>query len=149
MESLTLDILTEIERISKSSTCTRRQFCAIIYDPFRGEIISKGINHSKNQPLCGGQYCLRDKKGVKSGSNLSLGCIHAEADAIQKALDLYKSTYGLWLFINGEPCLNCANLILQNGLSRVFYKEGVYSSQEGVKLLQEKKVELRPYTIQV
>jgi dCMP deaminase len=146
MESINSHILTEIERISKSSKCVRRQFCSIVFNPFSVETVSKGINKSKVKGLCGGQKCLRDVENVKSGSNLSLGCIHAEDDAIQKALDIYKSIHGFWLYINGEPCLNCAKLIIKYGISHVFYKKGVYPSQDGIDLLKKQNVKVIPYS---
>jgi len=45
------------------------------------------------------------------------------------------------MFITHAPCLECAKLIYQSGIRRVFYKD-TYRSEEGLNFLQQCKVEV-------
>ncbi len=60
--------------------------------------------------------------------------LHAETNAIAKLARSTESGLGADIFITHAPCLDCAKLIYQSGISRVFYGEN-YRSDEGVKFL--------------
>lgn len=62
--------------------------------------------------------------------------IHAESNAISKVARSTNSTEGSYLFVTHAPCLDCAKLIHQSGIARVYYKN-VYRNDEGVKFLEK------------
>jgi dCMP deaminase len=62
--------------------------------------------------------------------------IHAESNAISKVARSTNSTEGSYMFVTHAPCLDCAKLIHQSGISRVYYKN-VYRNDDGVKFLEK------------
>lgn len=67
--------------------------------------------------------------------------IHAEANAITKLAKEGNNSKGSDLFITHAPCTECAKLIIQAGIRRVFWSEQ-YRSKEGLDLLEKAKIEL-------
>lgn len=63
--------------------------------------------------------------------------VHAEANAISFAAKNNISTEGSSIFITITPCSNCAKLILQSGIKKVYYKDVYDRSSEGFDLLKE------------
>jgi dCMP deaminase len=62
--------------------------------------------------------------------------IHAESNAISKVAKSTNSTEGSYMFVTHAPCLECAKLIHQSGITRVFYKN-VYRNDDGIKFLEK------------
>jgi dCMP deaminase len=62
--------------------------------------------------------------------------IHAESNAISKVARSTNSTEGSYMFVTHAPCLDCAKLIHQSGITRVFYKN-VYRNDDGIKFLEK------------
>lgn len=62
--------------------------------------------------------------------------LHAETNAIAKLARSTESGLGADIFITHAPCLDCAKLIYQSGISRVFYGEN-YRDDAGVKFLRQ------------
>jgi dCMP deaminase len=60
--------------------------------------------------------------------------LHAETNAIAKLARSTESGLGADIFITHAPCLDCAKLIYQSGINRVYYGEN-YRSDEGVNFL--------------
>jgi dCMP deaminase len=60
--------------------------------------------------------------------------LHAETNAIAKLARSTESGLGADIFITHAPCLDCAKLIYQSGINRVYYGEN-YRTDEGVKFL--------------
>lgn len=128
------------------SRCSRRQFTAIIVDP-DNQCVSIGYNgniRGQDGDLCGGSICLRDDLEIKSGSETDIGCIHAEENAILNCARQGISCKGTTLYINGEPCLKCANRIVQVGISRVVYSEKGYLPN-GLDILQTNDVRIERF----
>jgi dCMP deaminase len=71
-----------------------------------------------------GRYRLKTKPEV----------LHAETNAIAKLARSNESGHGADIFITHAPCLDCAKLIYQSGISRVYYGEN-YRSDEGIAFL--------------
>ena len=61
--------------------------------------------------------------------------LHAESNAIAKLAKSNDSGLGADLFVTHSPCLDCAKLIYQSGIRRVFYSEN-YRNDEGIKFLK-------------
>jgi len=62
--------------------------------------------------------------------------LHAETNAITKLARSPESGEGATIFITHAPCLNCAKLIYQSGISTVYY-ETEYRATEGVEFLEK------------
>ena len=61
--------------------------------------------------------------------------LHAEANAITKVAKSNNSSAGATLYITASPCMECAKLIIQSGITRVVYRDA-YRLDDGIKLLQ-------------
>ena len=71
--------------------------------------------------------------------------LHAESNAIAKLAKSSNSGSGADLFVTHSPCIHCAKLILQSGISRVWYSEN-YRDDVGVKFLVQSGVTVEQYS---
>jgi dCMP deaminase len=78
-----------------------------------------------------GRYKLKTKQEV----------LHAESNAISKLARSSESGFGADLFVTHSPCLDCAKLIYQSGIKRVYFG-APYRSDEGVEFLVKSNVEV-------
>jgi dCMP deaminase len=62
--------------------------------------------------------------------------IHAESNAISKLARSSESGEGATMFITHAPCMDCAKLIYQSGISEVYYSTD-YRSSDGLDFLQK------------
>ena len=67
--------------------------------------------------------------------------LHAETNAIAKVAKSTNSTEDADLFVTHAPCLDCAKLIHQSGIKRVFYRD-TYRSEDGLNFLKQCNVEV-------
>ena len=67
--------------------------------------------------------------------------LHAETNAIAKLARSSDSGLGADLFVTHSPCLDCAKLIYQSGISRVWYG-AEYRSSDGPDFLRKSGVEV-------
>lgn len=77
------------------------------------------------------RYRLRTKPEV----------LHAESNAIAKLAKSNDSGLGADLFITHSPCLECAKLIFQSGISRVYFNTS-YRDDSGIRFLKQSGVEV-------
>jgi dCMP deaminase len=61
--------------------------------------------------------------------------LHAESNAIAKLAKSNNSGLGADLFVTHSPCLDCAKLIYQSGIRRVYYGEN-YRESSGIEFLE-------------
>lgn len=81
---------------------------------------------------------------IKSGTELQVGCHHAESNAIANAAADGRSTAGAWLIVTGEPCLMCAKLIHHAGIVHVICVQGGYAGGDaGVRYLNKHNIHVR------
>ena len=62
--------------------------------------------------------------------------LHAEANAIAKVARSSESALGSTLFITHAPCIECAKLIYQSGIDKVYYRQ-YYRSSAGIDFLKQ------------
>ncbi len=62
--------------------------------------------------------------------------LHAESNAIAKLAKSNDSGDGADIFITHSPCIDCAKLILQSGIRRVFYGQA-YRNDDGIDFLRK------------
>jgi dCMP deaminase len=70
--------------------------------------------------------------------------LHAETNAIAKVARSTNSTENAEMFVTCSPCIECAKLIHQSGIRRVFYGH-TYRNDDGLKFLEKCNIE----TIQI
>jgi len=78
-----------------------------------------------------GRYRLKTKPEV----------LHAESNAIAKLAKSTNSGLGATLFVTHAPCLVCAKLIFQSGISSVLYRN-TYRDSGGLEFLSKSNVEV-------
>lgn len=62
--------------------------------------------------------------------------LHAESNAITKLAKKGNAAMGATIYVTDEPCLECAKLIIQSGITRVVYSR-TYRLHDGINLLKE------------
>jgi len=65
--------------------------------------------------------------------------LHAETNAIAKLAKSTESGEGATMFITHAPCLDCAKLIYQSGISSVLYRD-TYRDTSGITFLEKSKI---------
>jgi dCMP deaminase len=90
--------------------------------PFKEEDIHPDLGYAR-------RYALKTKPEV----------LHAETNAIAKLAKSNDSGMGAIMFITHAPCLDCAKLIYQSGISSVFYRNS-YRSTDGTAFLERSGV---------
>ena len=81
--------------------------------------------------------CLRRKLNIPSGQRQELCyAVHAEQNAIIQAARLGISIDGATLYCTHQPCVMCAKIIVNSGITRVVYREG-YPDDFAREILQE------------
>lgn len=103
------------------STCSRRQYMAIVVDP-HGHVVGTGYNGvPKGFQHCVDGGCPRaateEAHGAPYGNCLA---VHAEANALLHS-DYTSRVQGVTLYVNGPPCWDCAKLIINSGITRLVY----------------------------
>ena len=115
---------------AKNSYCKRRQVGALLVKDKM--IISDGYNGTPS----GFENVCEDENGVTKPYVL-----HAEANAISKVAKSGNSSAGATLYVTASPCIECAKLIIQAGITRVVYKDE-YRLLDGVELLRRAGIEV-------
>ena len=68
--------------------------------------------------------------------------LHAESNAIAKLAKSSNSGLGADLFVTHSPCIECAKLIHQSGIARVFFGNH-YRDDSGINFLEKSGVEVK------
>ena len=89
--------------------------------------------------------CLRRKLNIPSGTRQEVCyAIHAEQNALIQAAKLGISIDGATLYCTHQPCVMCAKMIVNSGITRVVYQEG-YPDEFAREILSEAGVALERY----
>jgi len=127
------------ERTAQLSCARRLQVGAIIVKGSR--IISIGFNGTPS----GWDNNCEDEIPDESGSTHTLQTrpevIHAESNAIAKLARCTESGVGAAMFVTHAPCMDCAKLIYQSGISAVYYRQG-YRDNRGTEFLDRCGVDI-------
>jgi len=116
---------------AENSYCKRRQVGALIVKDKM--IISDGYNGTPS----GFENVCEDENNVTKPYVL-----HAEANAITKIARSGNNSDGATLYVTAAPCIECAKLIIQAGISRVIYSEE-YRIEDGINLLRRAGIEVK------
>ena len=115
---------------AENSYCKRRQVGAILVKDKM--IISDGYNGT---PSGFENVCEDENNETKPY------VLHAEANAITKVARSNNSSEGATMYVTSSPCIDCAKLIIQSGITRVVYANS-YRLSDGVELLQRADIEI-------
>jgi len=115
---------------AENSYCQRRKVGALLVKDKM--IISDGYNGTPS----GFENICEDETG-----HTKPYVLHAEANAITKVAKSYNSSEGATLYVTSSPCLECAKLIIQAGITRVVFNDS-YRSEDGIQLLKRANIEI-------
>jgi dCMP deaminase len=128
--------LTICETWSQLSNARRKKVGCIIVKG--GSIISDGYNGT---PKGFDNCCEIEYNGNLKTKNEVL---HAESNAITKLAKSTQSSINSTMYITISPCIECAKLIIQAGISRVVYKD-FYKNSDGINLLKQANIKIEKY----
>ena len=86
------------------------------------------------------------QRNVRYGLKTKPEVLHAETNAIAKLAKSNESGNGAIMFITHSPCLDCAKLIYQSGINRVFYRNS-YRNNDGINFLEKSGVKVEKLDI--
>ena len=81
------------------------------------------------------------QRNVRYGLKTKPEVLHAESNAIAKLASSSQSGLGADIFITHAPCLDCAKLIYQSGISSVYYRNS-YRDMAGVEFLEKSGIKI-------
>lgn len=115
---------------AENSYCKRRKVGALIVKDKM--IISDGYNGT---PSGFENVCEDENNETKAY------VLHAEANAITKVACSHNSSLRATMYVTTSPCIECAKLIIQAGITRVVYNQK-YRRTDGASLLERAGVEV-------
>jgi dCMP deaminase len=87
------------------------------------------------------EWHYKDENGKPYNLKTKPEVLHAESNAIAKLAKSHNSGLGADVFVTHSPCIECAKLIYQSGVKRVFFGEA-YRDDSGVRFLTNSGVEV-------
>jgi dCMP deaminase len=78
---------------------------------------------------------------VEDGLKTKPEVLHAESNAIAKLARGANSGAGATIFVTHSPCLECAKLIYQSGISSVYYSTD-YRDRAGIEFLERSNIKV-------
>jgi dCMP deaminase len=109
------------EELAKRSTCMRLQVGTVVTDARLENVLAIGYNgNARGLP----NRCDSTVPG-------HCGCIHSEVNALVKAPGSQRDKV---VFVTDSPCVACAKLMINSGVTHVFYRRP-YRDPAGVELL--------------
>jgi len=109
------------EELAKRSTCSRLQVGTVVTDAQLENVVAIGYNgNARGLP----NRCDSTVPG-------NCGCIHSEVNALVKAPGGIRNKV---VFVTDSPCVACAKLMINSGVTHVFYRRP-YRDPSGIELL--------------
>lgn len=128
MDRISLDqmYMEMAEVLAKRSSCEKKKVgCLIVKDR---QVVAEGYNGT---PPGWGHNCCEDD----DGSTLDI-VSHAESNAISKAASSSVSCSGATMYCTLSPCFDCAKLIAQAHIDKVYYRNK-YRKTKSLKYLNK------------
>ena len=128
------------------SNCIRAQVGAVIVGEDK-KIKATGYNGtpSKVESCFERGECYRIKHNIPSGTRYeTCRSIHAEQNAICQAAKLGISVQDATIYVTHQPCVICAKMIINSGITRVVFKYG-YPDDFSLKLFAEAGIKLEQF----
>ena len=133
--------MTITKVVATRSTCLRRHVGAILVKDKR--ILATGYNGAPSGlKHCAEVGCLRENLSIPSGTRHEL-CrgLHAEQNAIIQAANHGISIRGSTLYCTNKPCIICSKMIINAGITCVYYEEG-YNDPLADQMLAEARIKM-------
>jgi dCMP deaminase len=132
--------------LANLSSCKRRGVGAVavtsdnitISEAYNGWI--RGSAHNTCAP---NNRCNRELLQIDSGTKNEIGCIHAEENLIINAARTNNSLMGTTVFVTTYPCLSCAKLLVQAGVSKLYVISKSYPNTEGLDFLVRMNIDIQ------
>lgn len=123
--------------VAKRSNCIRRQVGAVIVRDNR--IVSTGYNGTpRGTKNCDEGGCPRCAGNAPSGTALTeCLCSHAEENAIVQSAYHGISVKGATLYSTLQPCLTCAKMIINSGITELHMAEMYDNAAVAAQLLKD------------
>jgi len=132
------------ELVATRSTCLRRNVGAVVVKEKR--VLTTGYNGApKGLRHCAEVGCVRLENHIQSGTRHEL-CrgVHAEQNAVIQAAYFGVSIKGSTIYTTAFPCVMCAKILVNAGVSEIVYKDD-YVDDLSKKVLDESGVTVRQY----
>jgi dCMP deaminase len=136
--------MTLADEVATRFTCLRRSVGALIVKDRR--ILATGYNGvPSGLRHCSETGCLRQQLNVPSGQRHEI-CrgLHAEQNAIIQAARYGIDISGASIYITTQPCVVCAKMLINAGISEIVYKNP-YPDDLSAELLAESGIKMRVY----
>lgn len=132
------------ELVATRSTCLRRKVGAVIVKEKR--VLTTGYNGApKGLRHCEEVGCVRLENNIQSGTRHEL-CrgVHAEQNAVIQAAYFGVSIKDATIYTTNFPCVLCAKILLNAGISEIIYKDD-YIDELSRSILAEANVKVRHF----
>ena len=120
--------------LAARSTCTRLHVGAVVVKD--GRIIASGYNGS----VSGTPHCTEVGDLVVDGH--CIRAVHAEQNALMQLAKMGISADGAQVFVTDFPCVHCAKLLLQAGITKINYLRNYHNDDFVTNLLQVKNISI-------
>lgn len=114
------------EAVSKGSKCKKKQVGSVIVDK-EGRVVSLGFNGTPR----GSEF--PSESFQPEGTFTNPWVLHSELNAVIFAK---RDITGCKLYVTLSPCLSCAAIIVQTGITEVYYQEE-YRDITGISFLRD------------
>ena len=145
--------------VAQMSSARRLQVGAIVVKDDR--VISMGYNgmpsgwdntcedkvYATEWSIDNAQWDYQEEDGTAYNLKTKPEVLHAETNAIAKLARSGESGLDSDLFVTHSPCLDCAKIIYQSGIRRVYYSRS-YRDSSGLDFLQKSGVEVVQLTVE-
>ncbi len=121
------------------SHATRAKVGAVIVKD--NTIISIGYNGMPSGWDNGCEYQTLNSRG-QNATRTRPEVLHAESNAITKVARSTQSCDGAEIYVTMAPCIECAKLIHQSGINKVYYANDHLRSNDGIKFLEKCEIEV-------
>ncbi len=127
--------------VATRSTCLRRKVGAVLVKDKR--ILATGYNGAPSGLAhCLDTGCLREELGIPSGQRHELcRALHAEQNVLIQAAYHGISVAGSVLYCTNLPCVICTKMLINAGITTIYYREG-YADQLSGAMLDEAGIEV-------
>ena len=133
--------MTIAKEVATRSTCLRRRVGAVLVMDKR--ILATGYNGApRNIKHCNEVGCIREQMNVPSGQRHEIcRALHAEQNALLQAAAYGVKIEGATLYCTTQPCVMCAKMLINAGVSKIFIAES-YPDELGISFLEEAGIQL-------
>ena len=134
--------------VSSRSNCIKRKVAAIVVKDRR--VISTGYNGTpRGVKNCNEGGCKRCNTYATGGTKLDeCTCSHGEENSIVQAAYHGVSLKGATLYTTFSPCLTCAKMIINSGITEVVYNVDYPLADAAKSILKEAGIKFRQFKIE-